>query len=863
MLNRRAWWRLLAVLGLLALGHGLQLYFFAHFPQPRLFGDPAGYYKVGERLQEAVARLLAGEARGAVFEQVRGALPLIGVGSLFAVMDGLRPRDWAFFQVILASFNTAGMLGTFLLGRRLSGSFAGGLLALATTAVYSSHAVQTGRLYPDPLTGCLFVWAVVLYVEALHRDRPRLLAAAGFVLGLGLLVRAQLMTYFLLLAVVGLAGTARRWARRARSRRWVLAFLLGWLPWAAVWGGVVWAAGERDDVVQLGNATFKPLYPYGFWQFLETDGWIGPYRFKQEPYYQAMEAEARANQDPDLLRSRARQLAFTARYVAERPLASVLLVLDNAYRLYDRPANDYKWDYPFSYPWQVGVQRGILLLALLGLVLLVAERRGHLAVFLLPGSLALLHGLVFAWPRYNLPVMPILIAVAGATVPRLAEKARAAVRGRTWGWPASALLAGGLLLGLSRWLFMSAPELSRLGWVLGLLVLLGSPFLLCGRGGSLPRTLAGLVWTGLALLLTAHQARSPLWHQVETEVGGAVAGVEQEITLGPEALASLRSAGEAFLLFDLRVPRGDLSQALLQVGDTTLPGSRLLPTMPRLPESTSAGGRDWRGYPQWWALPLSAQLLPEDAARPLRVRLRRTGGPSLLLGGDRFRGQQVGYQGPGFGDWTKVVALKLEYDGDYRIPDQRPLGSRGTRSFLVQSDGQRTPVAFIHRIRLVTLADSQGGLHWETESAAAGKDPVFGFAAFSGGRGRAELRVADAVLDFPLGAREDFEVANGPFRLCHQAQGLRQDKALGVFLLSGPFQPGSPQSLEVRFKTGLSLERRFFVLDRRADVVSLTATARCSIAPDTRILNGAARVLDGARNHYPEDFGPWSISGVY
>jgi len=343
---------------------------------------------------------------------------------------------------------------------------------------------------------------------------------------------------------------------------------------------------------------------------------------------------------------------------------------------------------------------------------------------------------------------------------------------------------------------------------------------------ALPRTLAGLVWTGLALLLTAHQARSPLWHQVETEVGGAVAGVEQEITLGPEALASLRSAGEAFLLFDLRVPRGDLSQALLQVGDTTLPGSRLLPTMPRLPESTSAGGRDWRGYPQWWALPLSAQLLPEDAARPLRVRLRRTGGPSLLLGGDRFRGQQVGYQGPGFGDWTKVVALKLEYDGDYRIPDQRPLGSRGTRSFLVHSDGQRTPVAFIHRIRLVTLADSQGGLHWETESAAAGKDPVFGFAAFSGGRGRAELRVADAVLDFPLGAREDFEVANGPFRLCHQAQGLRQDKALGVFLLSGPFQPGSPQSLEVRFKTGLSLERRFFVLDRRADVVSLTATAR-------------------------------------
>lgn len=859
--------RVLAVVGLLGLGLGIQLSFFAHFPQPKLFGDPAGYYKVGERLQQAVGRLRAGEALGAVFEGVRGSLSLLGVGSLFAVMDWLRPRDWAFFRMVLAGFNTLGMLGTFFLGRRLAASFAGGLLALALAAVYPSYSVQTGRLYPDPVTGCLFVWAAVLYLEGLHRDQLRLMAAAGFTLGLALLVRAQIMNYLLMVVFLGLGVTAWRWARQPRARRLVLAFLLGWLPWAAAWGGVVWAVGDRDDVVQLGNATFKPLYLYGFWQFLETDGWIGPYRFKQEPFYKAMEAEALANQDPDLLRSRARQVGFTMRYVSKRPGESLLLVLDNAYRLYDRPANDYKWDYPFSYPGQVALQRGIVLLALLGLVIFVSERFAHVGVFLLPLSLALLHGLVFPWPRYNLPAMPILIGVAGAAGIRLTQVGREALRGRAWRWPVFALVLGGLLLALARQSFLIWPEPARLLGGLGVLALLGSPFLLCGSGPStlkLRTALAGIACGGLVLLVTAHLWRSRLWHQVETEVGGRAAGVEQEIVLTPEALESLRRASEAFLLFDLRVPRGDLSNASLLVGETILPGTRLVPTMPRLPESTSTGGRDWRGYPQWWALPLSPELLPADASVPLRVRLLQRDESPLILGGDRFTGQEAWYEGPSFGDWTKVVALKLEYDGDYRIADRRELSSVSTRSFLLGPQGDRTPVPFVHRIRVVTLDGSQGGLSWETALVPTGKRVVLGFGAFSGMRGQAEMRIGGAALRFALGAREDFEVARGPFRLCYHAAGLRQEKAYGDYLLTGPFVAGQGVPLEVVFKTGMSLERKFFVLDRRPDPGELaSALSRCSLPADSVLLSGVASILDGSRNNYPEDFGPWSIGGVY
>ena len=99
------------------------------------------------------------------FEPVRLLLPLLGVGSLFAALEGLRPGDLAFFRVVMALANTAGMLGAFLLARRLGGTFAGGITALVMAALHPSYSVQTGRLYPDPVTGCLFVWSAWLYVE--------------------------------------------------------------------------------------------------------------------------------------------------------------------------------------------------------------------------------------------------------------------------------------------------------------------------------------------------------------------------------------------------------------------------------------------------------------------------------------------------------------------------------------------------------------------------------------------------------------------------------------------------------------------------------------------------------------------------
>ncbi|HEX6736827.1 MAG TPA: hypothetical protein VF310_01010, partial [Vicinamibacteria bacterium] len=721
------WARPAAVAGLLALGLWIQLHFLRHYPQPVLFGDPAGYYSVGQRFEEAVARVRHGESAGAVFQSVRGLLYLAGVGAVFAALDALRPGDFAFFRMVMAVFNTLGMFGAFLLGRRLAGHFGGGLIALALAAIYPSFSVQTGRLYPDPITGCLLVWAAWLYAEALLRERGRakLMAAGGAVFMTALLVRSQVFAYLTLVLALVLLAAAPRWARHRDERRLAGALALGCLPFLFAWAGILRAVGPRDDVVQLGNATFHAPYLFGFWQFLDTDGWIGPYRFKTEPYYQALTAAAR--DDRELMRSRARQAVFALRYAGGRPLDSALLVLDNAYRLYDRPANDYKWDYPFSYPWQVGLQRLIVLLAVAGLPLLAARRPALLGVYLVPVALAILHGLVFPWPRYNLPAMPTVIAIAGASAWLLAVRAAPA-----WRRPAAVLGLGlgCLLLGLMT--RDAAPEAARALRLGGVLLALASLFVTAAAH----RAIAFAAGSSLAVLVLAHAARDRRWHEVATVLDDDTPAVEQEIALGPEAVNAIRDAPEAFLVLDLRVPRGDLSGLALEVGDQRLPGSALEPTMPRLPESTSTGGRDWRGYPQWWALRLDGPLR-EQAAQPLvRVRLRYQGGPPLLLSGDRFQAQGEAYEGPSFGEWPRFVPLKLEYDGDYRIGARYPLQSAGTRSFMTREQrGARVVLRAAHRIRLITLAQSTGGLRFASAPLPRAAPVAMGLAAYAGDRG--------------------------------------------------------------------------------------------------------------------------------
>ncbi len=870
--------RVIAVALLLAMGFLLQVHYLSTYPQPILFGDPGAYYIVGQKLQQAAARILDGEPVEVVFNSIRGFLYFAGVGSFYAAIDALKPHDIVFFRLVLAGFNTLSMLGCFFLARRLAGTYVGGLVGLLLAAVYPSFAVQTGRIFPDPITGCLFVWSAYFYLEGVHRKSGKWMAAAGLGLSLALLVRSQLFNYFVVLLLLTVLLASPLWWSERRNRRLVRSLGLGMAPLTLVWLAIVVAVGnDLTQIESFGNFTFKQRYPYGFWQFLDSDGWMGPYRLGKEPYYRDLEAAAET--DPDLATSYPRQLLFTARYVVSRADESVSMFLDNIYRLYDRPANDYKWDYPFAYSHQVLFQKTIVVLGVAGLTVFASTTTGAAGVFFVPFCLALLHGSSYPWPRFNQPAMPIFIAAAGAFLAWGCPHLKSILRHGNRRWRDLAL-AVGLLLVVSasgELLRMSYPEAARALRYLARLNLLGLPFLLVVRSTPVNRrrtTFAAMGWAFLAVTLSAHTLRDRSWHQTVVSMDAETPGIEQEITLSGEALARLRKASQTFLVFDLHIPEGNPKGVRVEVNGKEFAGSDLLPTMPRFGESTSAGGRDRRGYPQWWALPLDDTLLPQSAPALFHVKLMTDREGHMFLYGDRFRRQQRLYEGPSFGDWPHLAAVKLEYDGDYRLPNQFPLESTRTRSYVLTASGERILTPAVHRIRIITLKSNEGYLEWESDDLPGQKESALGsyaysalgFYAYSGNKAPAELLIdGRPVLDFPLGSPTDFDVEAPPFRLCYQAEPPRGGMAYGGYFLTTPAgESGGALSLMVRFRSGMSIERMFFSLDMRDHSEDLAAlAARCNIPSDTIRVNGAARVIDASLNAYPEHTGRWSVAEIF
>ncbi len=246
--------KIVAVVVVLVLGFVLQTHYLSSYPQPILFGDPGAYYVVGQRLQQAVARLLSGEELGVVFESVRGLLYFAGVGSVYGLIDSLNPQNIPYFRTVLSVFNTLASLGCFFLAWRLSRSYGGGLLALVFASVYPPFSVQTGRLFPDPITGCLFVWSAYLFLRGAQDNGKPAMFGAGLTLTAALFIRAQLFNYVLLL-VVSVAATAIWWWRRHKAL--VAALILGCLPFTLLWAGIVRAVGgdleEIEALPRLGS----------------------------------------------------------------------------------------------------------------------------------------------------------------------------------------------------------------------------------------------------------------------------------------------------------------------------------------------------------------------------------------------------------------------------------------------------------------------------------------------------------------------------------------------------------------------------------------------------------------------------------
>ena len=82
------------------------------------------------------------------------------------------------------------------------------------------------------------------------------------------------------------------------------------------------------------------------------------------------------------------------------------------YRLYDRPANDYKWDYPFPYSAQVVYQKVLIVAAVAGITVLLSQQTSLAFAFFVPGCLALLHGLSYPCSVSTCPRCPCFLFLA-------------------------------------------------------------------------------------------------------------------------------------------------------------------------------------------------------------------------------------------------------------------------------------------------------------------------------------------------------------------------------------------------------------------------------------------------------------------
>ena len=200
--------------------------------------DAVAYARIAANLDEGHG-FTAGRQATQPSSNYSPGLPLL-VAGLYEVIDGVHER---LARIVLAVIGNLSVLFAYLIGRRLSGSAAGLIGALAV-AIYPALLEYQGMLMGEPLAAALLSGAVLamLWASGTQPSRSRLRhlsqpPARGWVLpGLALgaltLVRPEYLGVSLVLAVVVFALRWRDW-RGGVSRSGFLLLGVGIivLPW--------------------------------------------------------------------------------------------------------------------------------------------------------------------------------------------------------------------------------------------------------------------------------------------------------------------------------------------------------------------------------------------------------------------------------------------------------------------------------------------------------------------------------------------------------------------------------------------------------------------------------------------------------
>ncbi|HEX8101586.1 MAG TPA: glycosyltransferase family 39 protein [Solirubrobacteraceae bacterium] len=419
-------WVLLALAAILLLGGGLRFHA-AATPDPQLSPDERSYAKLALSL-----------TRGTYGDRETGLKrPLHwppGAPALFAasrVVDDDPDFPVAYYlQALVATLLIA---VCFAIAAVAAGPLAG-LIAAALVAFYPPLITLTASLQSEPLGALLVALGVLAATWALRRDgRLRWWALSGALFAAAVLTRTDLLLGPpLVAAVVGLVlwkrpGGALRPALRAAGVL-LAAYLLVLAPWTIY---VSERAGKftpvtEGDAAALFVGTYLPGKgtTYGMKRVLgdqvrarnpELRG-VENYRLEAQPVLDLI-----AERRPSLTREAALQAEAREnlrRYALGRPVAFAGMMLDKVRRtwfLSSRAGSLQKSKATRVYH--------VILVSACCLLMLVAIARRRSAVAgicaVLVAYSMLLHAVFVAKPRYNLPLIPLLIVggvVAGAAL---------------------------------------------------------------------------------------------------------------------------------------------------------------------------------------------------------------------------------------------------------------------------------------------------------------------------------------------------------------------------------------------------------------------------------------------------------------
>jgi tetratricopeptide (TPR) repeat protein len=344
------------------------------------------------------------------------------LGTLYA-LAGLRP--WAAYVAQM----TAGVVTLYLLHRvalRAYGERAA-ILAASLGALYGVFLFNETKLLPVAVTVLLATLAVERVQAAMISASRRDWTLAGITAGLAALASAGLLLMAGAVAIVVIADRGTPWAGRRRS---VLLFVAGLsatiAPVAvrnlvvgddfvlvAANGGVTFYQGNNPAAIEAGGGYVTP------------DGFTGSIATQREESRHMAEQE-----DGGPLRDSQVSRHFTRKalqFMIDDPLAYAHLLLCKLLRLFD------SYEPPLEYNPQLDPNRLRYLAPLpFGLILALASTRvfagpvtrRELPILLLAGAQSAILLAFFVAGRYRLPLMPALIALAGAGLAALIERRR-------------------------------------------------------------------------------------------------------------------------------------------------------------------------------------------------------------------------------------------------------------------------------------------------------------------------------------------------------------------------------------------------------------------------------------------------------